>query len=328
MAAADGSALRRVRIGIAGCGAIARLHAVRLLADPRAAIVALCDRDQSAAERLREDVAATALAFADVPTMVADTPLDAVVICTPTLFHFEQVLACIDGGINVLCEKPLADTRGRILELIEAGRGETILSVAYQRRYDPLYRTLRREVQSGRWGPVRSVTTHNSERWQQTIAGTWRDDPRLNPGGFLGDAGSHKIDMLFFVTGLKPVEVFASSDRRGSHVEIVTTVSGLLEGGVALCMNFIGDAQHWREDFQVHYAAADICIRDQTLWIGRDNRFEKFDELEPGSSPDVALLDMITAKRPNDAPPTCALPVFDFTQAVLESAQSGRLVRC
>ncbi len=326
MSGASAGTTRLVRTGIIGCGAIARLHAERLLGDARAAIAAVCDLDVAAARRFRDELARGASVFADVPTMLADTPLHAVVVCTPTRYHFDQVLACLDRRIHVLCEKPLADTRERIVQLVEASKAGPVLSVAYQRRYDALYRTLRREVQSGRWGPIRSVTTHNSERWRQTIAGTWRDDPQLNPGGFLGDAGSHKIDMLFFVTGLKPTQVFAHSDRRGSHVEIATTVSGRLEGGVALSMNFIGDAQHWREDFQIHCADADLAIREQTLWIGRDNRFERIENLEPGSSPDVALLDMSTAGSTNEAPPECALPVFDFTQAVLESARTGRTV--
>jgi len=316
-----------VKLGFIGCGMIARLHAQRLAADKRATIVGLFDSNSAAAEKLRDELARDAHVFGDVAIMLESRELDAMLVCTPTLFHFEQVQACRRRGLQVLCEKPLADSRERIVELIEqSNRGGPVLSVSYQRRYDSMYRTLRREVQSGRWGPVRSVTTHNSERWQQTIAGTWRDDPQLNPGGFLGDAGSHKIDMLFFVTGLKPVEVFARSDRRGSHVEIVTTVSGLLTGGVALSMSFIGNAQHWREDFQIHCADADLAVRDAAMWIGRNNRFEKFEDLEPGSSPDVAFLDVLTSGAPNEAPADCALPVFDFTQAVLQSARSGQII--
>ena len=328
MTQASSGRLQQVRLGFIGCGMIARLHAQRLLTDRRANIVAFCDSNAAAAEALRDDLAPEAKVFCDTETLLDSVQLDAVVICTPTLFHFEQVMSCRQRGLHVVCEKPLADTRERIVQLTEASRaGGPVLSVSYQRRYDPLYRTLRRVVQSGRWGPVRSVTTHNSERWQQTIAGTWRDDPKLNPGGFLGDAGSHKIDMLFFVTGLRATEVFAHSDRCGSHVEIVTTVSGLLHGGVALSMNFIGNAQHWREDFHIHCAEADLVIRENVLWIGRNNQFEKISELELGSSPDVAFLDVLTRGAANEAPAECALPVFEFTQAVLESARTGRLIR-
>ena len=316
-----------VNLALIGCGAIARLHVQRLLTDPRARVVGLCDFDLSAARRLRDELSVDAQVFPALAQLLDSCPLDAAVICTPTLLHFEQVLLCRQRGLHVLCEKPLADTRERIVQLIELTRGGgPVLSVSYQRRYDAIYRTLRHEVRSGRWGPVQSVTTHSAERWQQTIAGTWRDDPQLNPGGFLGDAGSHKIDMLFFVTGLSPREVFAHSHRRGSRVEIVTSVSGLLTGGVALSMNFIGNAQHWREDFHVHCAEADLVIREGTMWIARNNRFEKSEDLEPPSSPDIAFLDVITAGAPNEAPPDCALPVFDFTQAVLESARTGKIV--
>ena len=50
-----------------------------------------------------------------------------------------------------------------------------VFSLGYQRRHTALYRTIRREVQSGKWGAVRAVVSHNVENWQQTIGGTWRD---------------------------------------------------------------------------------------------------------------------------------------------------------
>src|SRR5207247_389080 len=107
---------------------------------------------------------------------------------------------------------------------------------------------------------------------------------------------------------------------------IVTTISARLSNDVALSMNLIGNAQHWREDFQIHCTEADLSIRENALWIGRANRFESLSDLEPASSPDVAFLDVLTRGAPNQAPPECALPVFDFTQAVLESARTHRVV--
>lgn len=320
----------KLRLAIIGCGQIGLVHAERLIADRRgrARIVACCDPQESAAQRLRDAHAPEGCILRQTEAVFAMPELDAVVICTPTNQHFDQVLAASHRGLHVLCEKPLADMRARIIELIDAAnQGPPVLSLAYQRRYWATFRTLRREVQSGRWGKVRSVTTHSSERWQQTIPGSWRDDPQFNPGGFIGDAGSHKIDMVFFVTGLKPQEVFAHSDRRGSRVEIVTTISGRLSGNVALSMNFIGDAQHWREDFHVHCEEADLCLREGAIWIGQNNRVEKLETLEPESNPDVAFLDCLTDGAVNEAPATCALAVWDFTQAVLESARTQQAVR-
>ncbi len=317
-----------MRLAIVGCGQIGRLHAERIVADGRARLVAFCDPQPASTERFQSDFAPDARLFAEVGEMAAISPLDAAVICTPTHQHFDQLRLLRGRGVAVLCEKPLADSRERIVQLIaEMQSSPLAFSVAYQRRCWAVYRTLRREVQSGRHGPVRSVTAHVSERWQQTIAGTWRDDPAFNPGGYIGDAGSHKIDMVFFVTGLAPREVFAHSDRRGSRVEIATTLTARLENDVALSMNFIGDSQHFREDFHVHCAEADLLYRDGKVWIARRNAIEPIASLEPESNPDSAFLDFLAGAAPNFAPAQVALPVWDFTQAVLESARTGKLIR-
>lgn len=317
----------RLRLAIVGCGQIGRFHAERIVADGRGRIVALCDPLAANAERLREVFAPEAAVVSDVAELVEGPVFDGAAVCTPTSQHFDQVRLLRERGVAVLCEKPLADSRARIMHLIdEAERAGPLLSVGYQRRYWPTFRTLQRVVRSGKYGPVKSLTTHNAERWRQTIDGTWRDDPQLNPGGFIGDAGSHKLDMVFFVTGLSLREVFAHSDRRGTRVPIVTTISARLEGDVALSMNFIGDAQHFREDFQVHCTDADLIIRDGTVWIARNNRVEKVVDLEPESNPNAAFADCLTQGAANVAPPSVALPVWDFTQAVLESARSGKVV--
>jgi predicted dehydrogenase len=323
-----GRADGRVRLAIVGCGQIGRLHARRIVADGRATIAAVCDPMRENAARLQAEYAPEARLFTDISELAAGCSFDAAVICTPTHQHFDQVRLLRGNGVPVLCEKPLADSRARIVQLIdETNTGGPPLAVAYQRRCWAVYRTLRREVQSGRYGPVRSLTAHVSERWQQTIAGTWRDDPAFNPGGFIGDAGSHKIDMVFFVTDLAPCEVFAHSDRRGSRVEIVTTLTARLENDVALSMNFIGDSQHFREDFQVHCADADLVYRDGTVSLARNNTIEPLANLEPESNPNAAFLDLVSDIAPNFAAPSVALPVWDFTQAALESAGTGRVVR-
>ena len=323
----DSTASGPIRLAIVGCGQIGRLHAERVVADGRAQLVAFCDPQPASAARFQFDFAPDARLFPEVGGMAATCPLDAAVICTPTHQHFDQVRLLRERGIALLCEKPLADSRDRIVQLMaETQNSQPALSVAYQRRCWAVYRTLRREVQSGRHGPVRSVTAHVSERWQQTIAGTWRDDPAFNPGGYIGDAGSHKIDMVFFVTGLAPREVFAHSDRRGSRVEITTTLSARLENDVALGVNFIGDAQHFREDFHVHCAEAELLYRDGKVSIARRNTIEPVASLEPESNPDSAFLDFLAGTAPNFAPAQVALPVWDFTQAVLESARSGQRI--
>lgn len=315
------------RSAIIGCGRMGRLHTERLHADGRARVVALFDQDRAVADRLRQEFAPGAAVRDSLSALLASDDLDAAVICTPTTSHHDQVVACRARGLHILCEKPLAESRERIVALIaEADRGGPHCSLAYQRRYWSTFRTLRREVQSGRWGPVRAVTSHNVEHWQATIGGTWRDDPAINVGGFVGDAGSHKLDAVFYVTGLNAVEAFARSWNCGSRVEVVSSVSAVLEGDVPLCIDFIGHAQYLGEDLHVHCAEADLMIRDRRVWIARRNQVEPLTDLEPESNPDAGFLDLLAGMGPNVAPFDCALPVFDLTRAILESSRTGRSV--
>src|SRR5690606_6882654 len=161
------------RIAIIGCGRMGRLHTARLHEDGRARVATLFDVDIAAAQSLQRDLAPTATVHNDVDAMLQASGIDAAVICTPTSAHFDQIRACRERGLAVLCEKPLADSAERTQQLICESQTGPPLEVAYQRRSWATYRTLRREVAAGCWGPIRAVTSHNAEYWQQTIAGTW-----------------------------------------------------------------------------------------------------------------------------------------------------------
>ena len=319
-----------IHFAIVGCGRMGRHHAQFLLHDPRAMIVAVFDVDPSSAERLCAELTPKATVCQGLEDLWTRMDIDAVILCTPTREHFEQARTALDCGWHVLCEKPLAATADEIQTLIALGseareRGQQF-SVGYQRRHWATFRTLRREVQSGKWGPVRAIHLHCMERWQATIAGAWRDDPAQNPGGFLGDAGSHKLDILFYVAGLPPREVFARSWKRGSRVEIVTSATAVFGNDVPVTLDFIGDAQHLCEDWHFHSADADLMLRGDRLTIARHNRVEPLAADEPQSEPVLSLLDSICAKAPELAPPECARPVFQLTRALLESSRSGRVV--
>lgn len=337
------SDLSVLRFAILGCGRMGRMHIERLIADGRGRAVALFDTQPDAVESLRRELAPDATGFTSFDELLTQTDADAAIIGSPTSLHFEHIRACRARGWHVLCEKPLADRREHLLSLIDESRNGPALSVAYQRRTWPVYRVLRDELQSGRWGAVRAVTSINSERWQQTIGGTWRDDPAINLGGFLGDAGSHKIDLAFFLTGLKSLDVFARNQTCGSRVEIVSSLAARLEQDVLLTMHFTGNAQTFREDFHFHCEHADLLVRDWQIWLGHNNTLEPLKvsdprmqaalglsplmhpELDRLGNPVSGFLDQLLLGAPPVAPPECALPVFDFTQAALRSGHSGNV---
>ena len=322
------------RFAVIGCGRMGLAHSRRLANDRRAELVSFYDFRVETAERLRDQIAPAARVHQSLPDFFAENDVDAVVICTPTTTHYDLVCLAAHNGCHVMCEKPLATSSAEIDELIALAesRADQHFLLAYQRRFHAPYRCLREAIQSGRYGAIQSVVSINAERWQQTIHGTWRDVPGINVGGFLGDAGSHKMDALFFVTGLVPIQVFATSQFCGSRVEILSSVSATLSGDVPLTMAFTGNAHSFQEELFVHCEEADLILRDGILWVGRNNKVTAIetppDEWGPESrtNPVTGILDLLDGQATNPAPFTCARPVYDFMQAVRRSRREGRLI--
>lgn len=315
------SSERHVRVGLLGCGAVARLHAERLVADGRAEIVVCCDPHLANAQQLQAQFAPRAAVEEEALPALDRHELDAVVICSPTLSHYEQVCLALERGMHVLCEKPLAPERDQILDLMARQQtAQRVLSVSYQRRYKAAYRTARRELleRPDFYGPLQQVHVFACERWRQTIAGTWRDDPGV-AFGYFGDAGTHQIDVACYITGCLPRAVLAHSDRRGCRVEVVTQVTARLSQGVGLSAHYVGDANHWREDIHFHCRDADLLLRSEQLSRCRENVVEPITDLVRASNPDEALLDEILLGIPSASRAADALPVHDWTEAILQS---------
>ncbi len=302
-----------------------RHHVQKLLDDGRGQVGALLDLSPAMAASLRDELCPSAVICESLSSLVSLDSVNAAIICTPTAEHYAQATACLDRGWHVLCEKPLGATRAEIVDLIDrsevARKNGQVFSLGYQRRHTALYRTIRREVLSGKWGGVRAVVSHNVENWQPTIAGTWRNDPEQNPGGFVTDAGSHKLDSIFYITGLSPREVFARSQSWGSQVEIVTSASAVLSGDVTATIDFIGLAQYLGEDLSIHCERADLMLRHGEFLMAQGGRMEQCPVDEPESTPVESFLNTILDGAIELSPPSAALPVYELTQAILKSSQ-------
>jgi myo-inositol 2-dehydrogenase/D-chiro-inositol 1-dehydrogenase len=149
---------RELRVAVLGVGMMGADHVARLYSRISGAqVVAVSD---AFAEKARE-VAATVpgcRVIDDPLDAIADPDVDAVVIATPGQFHEEQVLACIDRGIPVLCEKPMTMDADSSLAVVRAENeyaartGRRLVQVGFMRRFDPEYAQLRTLIASGEIG--------------------------------------------------------------------------------------------------------------------------------------------------------------------------------
>ncbi len=177
-----------LRIGIIGVGAMGADHAERVARRTSGArLVAVSDPDVARATAL-----ATALdgvrVIDDPLELVADAEVDAVIIASPGFAHAEQLMACLEHGKPVLCEKPLTMDTESALRVVEAEHktGRQLIQVGFMRRFDPEYAALKQLLDSGDLG--RTLLLHNVHR-NKTVAATFRSEMIVR------DSLVHEVDV-------------------------------------------------------------------------------------------------------------------------------------
>jgi len=326
-----------LRVGIIGCGDYGRRHIRRLSDLPEVRIAAISDPAPSAletAERLLHDLGARAVrVFADYRDLLS-VPLDAVCIASPDLYHVPQVVDALQAGLHVLCEKPLTASVAELERvLLVRDQAKRVVCLTYQRRYDPRHRAMRREVLSGKWGCVQVVSVYNSEDWITPNVGTWRHDPDVCPGGFFYDASGHQLDFLFWTTGLRVHIVQAWKHHAGTAVPIRVWGNAVLDNGVPMTFCFVGDADAWREQINIHCERRDFFVESYRPGatpgkaympeLGPSQRALPLEVAEEPLGADAEFVRVIRGELPNPAPPEDTRPVIRFTEAALKSAELG-----
>ncbi|MET0693698.1 MAG: Gfo/Idh/MocA family oxidoreductase, partial [Propionibacteriaceae bacterium] len=145
---------RNLRVAVLGVGAMGAYHVEGLTQRTRGVdVTVISDFSRERAEQISATVPGSRV-VADPFDAIAAEDVDAVVIATPGKAHEAQVLACLERGIPVLCEKPLTtsiDTAYGIVEK-EAALGRQLIQVGFMRRFDAEYAALKRLITEGGLG--------------------------------------------------------------------------------------------------------------------------------------------------------------------------------
>ena len=124
--------------------------------------------------------------------------VDAVVITTPTDVHYKTVTDCLNAGKHVLVEKPISATSEQSKKLVELAESKNlILSVGYLFRFNNSIKRLKELVEE--IGEIQYITCRYIHSTKP---------PRKDSGAIL-NLGIHPMDILNFITGRRPVKVFA-----------------------------------------------------------------------------------------------------------------------
>lgn len=315
-----------LRVGVIGCGALGAIHARKFASMPGVEVRALSDPDEAALNRTAESLSVRPLIATDYREIL-DCGLDAVCIATPDAYHIPQALDALAANLHVLCEKPLTLDPTSV-EAIVASRDETgkVFVMTYPRRHDRGLQAMRQEIQSGRWGNVIAASVYSCEDWVTDIAGTWRHDPAICPGGFLYDASGHQLDTLFWMTGLHAEWVDARTSNCGHHVPLLGSGMARLTGGVPMAFTLVGVGHCWREQVNIQCEGMDFTMENGRGFWAQDGRMVPIAAPAQAESGEEAFVRLIREGGMNWAPPDEVWPVVTFTRALLESGSTGRPV--
>jgi myo-inositol 2-dehydrogenase/D-chiro-inositol 1-dehydrogenase len=182
-----------IKIGIIGAGYIAGVHASILARDERVRVSSVHDLIPDRAQQLARVHDA---APASSPDEVIES-CDAVFITTPNTRHVPLALAAIDAGKHVFCEKPLATTIADAETVFEkAQHSNAVFQVGHNRRFAPVYATLKRLLSETHQPHSAHVKMNRGE----LLKPEWTGDPEVT-GGFLYETPIHMFDMMRFLFG-------------------------------------------------------------------------------------------------------------------------------
>lgn len=198
----------RLRVGLLGCGRIARMfHLPTLAGLDTARLVAVADADPALLAAAR-GFAPQAAPYADYHTLLAHAEVDAVVVCLPTHLHAEAAEAALARGLHTYVEKPLAahvDDGARVVTAWR--RSGAVGMVGLNFRFHPGYRQVRHVVAENRLGQL--VAARMTFCSAPRELPTWKRE-RVTGGGALLDLVSHQADLVRMVFAEEVTTVTAS----------------------------------------------------------------------------------------------------------------------
>jgi predicted dehydrogenase len=239
---------QQLRVGVVGTGGLGAHMAGQFAAVEGVTIAAVTDVSEENRREVGErfDVPAEHR-YEGYAKMFDEADLDVAQVTTPHTLHAEQVLAALDRGLHVYCEKPLAtslDDAREIRDRVDA-TGLTLM-VGYQRHLDPAFLRGRERWAEGEREPAFVTAEITQPLWDTE---TWYTNPDLSGGGQIYATGTHVIDAILWMTDEAPASVTASLtlDEARPRMDKHAALTIELANGCVVSLGISGDTPGVRE---------------------------------------------------------------------------------
>lgn len=190
-----------MKFGLFGAGRIGKIHGGNIAARSDCQLAYVSDPHQPSAKDLADKHGAAVVTIEEI---LADKTIDAVVIASPTDTHADLIEAAAKAGKDIFCEKPIDLDIKRVEQCLETVKqcGVT-LSLGFNRRFDPNFRHLKKQMDDGAIGKAEIVVITSRDPSPPPV------EYIKTSGGLFRDMMIHDFDMAIWLLGEMPCEVMA-----------------------------------------------------------------------------------------------------------------------
>jgi len=192
--------LKKIGVAVIGVGFWGRNHARVYMEIPEAELIGVCDINSERAKETAEKYGVKA--YTDSRKLLKRDDVDAVSICTWTTTHAKETIRALEAGKHVLVEKPIASTVKEAKQMVQmAEKEELILMTGFIERFNPGIERVIKTINGSSVGV--SATARRVSQWPE----------RIGDVGVVKDSAIHDIDMMRYIFGEDPKNVFAKAGK-------------------------------------------------------------------------------------------------------------------
>lgn len=187
----------KILVGVIGFGVVGKRRYKLLMENPVYEVVAICEPDNlTNAQDIRVPV------YKNYEELV-DSPVDAVVVCTPNNVSARIVISALRMGLHTFCEKPPGRSLAEVQEVVAEERKSpsSKLMYGFNHRYHEAVKEAKAIIESGRLGRVLSLKGVYGKSGGNNFDNAWRTKREIAGGGILLDQGIHMLDLFRYFCG-------------------------------------------------------------------------------------------------------------------------------
>jgi len=309
------------RIGIIGIGGFAlHYHLPHLLARNDVSIAGVCDTNAACLEKM-------APRLTDIPSFtdyrhLLELGLDALLVSSPNIYHFEQCHAALERGLHLLVDKPLTMTSDEATSLIVLARTrQRVLMTAYTRHFMASARRVKDHLAAG------AIPQAITAIQRKNI-----DDRALLHGGILHARTVHIADLIPWLTGQPIIGVEGRIESSPEGYETFVDMRLTLKDGPSAQLLLIGGDGEFQDEVSVYCREQSFRINKEQLYASdRRGLWTLVDDLPDGGNSTDHFIDALQGKIDSANSPTAldgqdGLQALRVIEAIKEAGRAGRFV--